>query len=1061
MNELGLSQKKSSVPLFVIGFILIFFLWTIFALVALYENYKIAELNDKMYHHPFSVSNAVLEANNDIIAMHRYMKDVVLSKNIEELDKAIALVEQHQEGVYRHFKTIKKRFLGDARTIDAAYVAFVDWQYIRNEVIVLQRNNQPLKAAAITVGKGARHVQLLTQKMDVLIDFARTKALQFKNNSEKTFEESKLSRFGLLIFIFLTGLVTVFFIVTQVRRTERASKKSEERYQGLFNNSDISIWSEDFSGVVNTLDQLRLDGVSDLKQHLEANKSLTLELAAMVKVNQVNDSSLRLFGAANEEHFLQEIGKSFGSNAISVFINELCAIWAKQGFFYSEVDFNTFDGKKIKTILTFQIPTKRSDFQAVPVSIVDITERKKTEEQLNLFSRVFNDTHEGILITEHDGTIIDVNPAFCNITGYSREEVIAQNPRMLSSGRQSPQVYVDLWQALIEKGYWKGEMWNRRKSGELYAELLTISALKGEKGRTLNYVGVFSDITHTKKQQKELELMAHYDVLTKLPNRALFYDRFLQAAAHSKRSKTLLAVCFLDLDNFKPVNDSYGHDVGDELLVEVAERIKGNIREEDTVSRQGGDEFALLLGNIEQTYLNKSLSRILDSLAEPFLIKGQTITISASLGVTLYPQDQGDVDTLIRHADQAMYEAKLKGRNGYRLFNQDYEQEISLKQRQLDEIRLALSNDELCLYYQPKVNMKTGEVYGAEALIRWQDPKKGLIPPLDFLPILEETPLEIQLGRWVIDQALEQVARWEDQGVSLEISVNIAPYHLRSASFVSRLGSALLKHPSLKPHNLQLEVLESSALGDTKVINNIIKSCQEELGVKVALDDFGTGYSSLTHLRNLPVETIKIDQSFVGDMLDDPDDYSIIDGVINLASAFNRTVIAEGVETTEHGLMLLLLGCNYAQGYCISRPLPVEKFLVWMNSYQPNNEWRRLAKSMESESKRHAQVLQLAIGQWFKKVEASIQSQADEECDWPIMDATKCFCGAWIAHERHEGLFEAGWLAQLIVAHEKLHSVGDSLRKLYHEGKTQAALDGLSVLREEMEKVEAFLNEAE
>ncbi|MFT5663728.1 MAG: diguanylate cyclase (GGDEF)-like protein/PAS domain S-box-containing protein [Gammaproteobacteria bacterium] len=573
-------------------------------------------------------------------------------------------------------------------------------------------------------------------------------------------------------------------------------------------------------------------------------------------------------------------------------------------------------------------------------SFRDISQRKQDEDQLQLSARVFKQAHEGIMITDAAGTIVDVNPTFTEITGYSYEDAIGNNPRMFHSGRQSPKFYSAMWQTILEKGYWQGEVWNRNKNGELFAENLTISALKDEEDVTTHYVCLFSDITEIKQQRQQLELMAHYDMLTNLPNRVLFADRFTQIIAHTKRTKTQLAVCFLDLDNFKPVNDTYGHEVGDRLLVEVATRIKGTLREGDTASRQGGDEFALLLSDITSIIqCEKMLRRIHLALVQPFVIRGHTLKISASLGVTLYPIDDADLGTLLRHADQAMYQAKSAGKNQFHFFNAERDQQLKEKNYRLDEIQQALTNNELILYYQPKVNMRTGEVFGAEALIRWLHPEKGLIPPLNFLPLIDGTALEIQIGNWVINQGLQQLDDWHKQGMKLEVSVNISSHHLLSPTFIAEFDKALARYPAVQANCLQLEILESSALGDLQAISTIIKTCQDNYGVSIALDDFGTGYSSLTHLRNLSANTIKIDKSFVLNMLKDADDYAIINGVIGLANAFNRKVIAEGVETIEHGLMLLEMGCEQAQGYGIARPMPAENILTWLDDNKANDEW--------------------------------------------------------------------------------------------------------------------------
>jgi len=678
----------------------------------------------------------------------------------------------------------------------------------------------------------------------------------------------------------------------------------------------------------------------------------------------------------------------------------------------------------------------------------DITDRKEAQEKLQLSSRVFSDTHEGITITDDKMNIIDVNPAFCDITGYSREEVLGRNPRILSSGKQSPEFYQDMWQHINEQGHWQGEMWNRKKDGELYAELLTISALKDELENVVNYVGIFTDITSSKKQQEQLSLMAHYDVLTGLPNRALFTDRFTQAIAHSKRTEHQLAVCFLDLDNFKPVNDNYGHEAGDQLLIEVAKRITANIREEDTVSRQGGDEFALLLNDIESfAQCEQTLQRIHYALAKPFLIDDTPHKITASSGVTLYPRDDSDIDTLLRHADQAMYQAKLEGKHRYHLFNPEHDQRTIEKHHQLDEIEQALANNEFQLYYQPKVNMVTGKVFGAEALIRWIHPEKGLIPPLDFLPLIDNTELEIKVGNWVINQALSQLDAWNQQGIQIEVSINIASHHLLSETFFTELESALVKYSSVDSQCLQLEILESSALGDLNAISTIIETCQGALGVKVALDDFGTGYSSLTHLRCLPANTIKIDQSFVRDMLDDPSDYAIIDGIIGLSDSFNREVIAEGVETTKHGLMLLMMGCNEAQGYGISRPLPADNFPQWLEGYTPNQEWRLCGNKHRSTKENKVELFRLITDHWRDTFINNIQSPPDGVEHWPIMNSRHCPCGTWIKRAKQEQLFEGEGLSQLNNAHEALHLVAQALQYQYQEGDIDGARKGLPELQ--------------
>ena len=444
------------------------------------------------------------------------------------------------------------------------------------------------------------------------------------------------------------------------------------------------------------------------------------------------------------------------------------------------------------------------------------------------------------------------------------------------------------------------------------------------------------------RQQADQKLMqlAHYDTLTGLPNRSLLSDRFLQAQAHNERTKGLLAVCFLDLDDFKPINDVYGHDAGDQLLKQVSKRLLGAVRGDDTVSRLGGDEFILLLGEI--TDVNEcelSLKRVIALLAEPYEIEGESLSVSASVGYTLSQSPNDELDVLIRQADHAMYSAKSKGKNNYSLFDVGLDQRKSKHQRALLTLKRAYLEGELCLYYQPKVNMSTGVVYGMEALIRWQDPKRGLIAPLEFLPILDATELEILVGDWVVSEALRQMSVWKAQGLEIEVSVNISSYHLLSGDFTVNLAKALSEQPSVTPGLLQLEVLESSILGDIGSIRQVLGACSDALGVKIALDDFGTGYSSLAHLRSLPAGTVKIDRSFIRDVLHDANDFAIVKAVIGLTESFNLDVIAEGVESVEQGLALLEMGCECAQGYAISRPMPAIDVLPWLGSYQANATW--------------------------------------------------------------------------------------------------------------------------
>ncbi len=572
-------------------------------------------------------------------------------------------------------------------------------------------------------------------------------------------------------------------------------------------------------------------------------------------------------------------------------------------------------------------------------TIVDVNERKSAELQQQLAASVFSHAREGIMITDAAGNIVRVNDTFSQITGYGREEAVGKNTRMLSSGRHAPVFFETMWSDLKEKGYWSGEIWNRRKDGEVYAELETISAVCDEKGVVQHYVALFTDITPLKDHQRQLEHVAHYDGLTGLPNRVLLADRLQQAMVQAQRRGQSLAVAFLDLDGFKAVNDQYGHAMGDALLNALANRMKEALREEDSLSRFGGDEFVAVLVDLNSpTDCEPVLERLLQAVCAPLQLGVETVQVSASIGVTLYPQDCGDADLLMRHADQAMYLAKLAGKNRYHLFDVAHDVVSKSMREGLEQVRIALERREFVLYYQPKVNMRSGLVIGAEALIRWQHPQRGLLPPGLFLPIIENHAMSVELGEWVISSALSQMAQWRESGLKLSVSVNIGARQLQQNGFVERLQTLLSEWPQVPPQALELEILETSALEDISQVSAVILACQA-LGVRFALDDFGTGYSSLTYLKRLPAELLKIDQSFVRDMLTDTDDLAIVQGVIGLAKAFRRNVIAEGVETIAHGELLLPLGCELAQGYGIARPMPAADIPSWVKTWKPDPSW--------------------------------------------------------------------------------------------------------------------------
>jgi len=574
-------------------------------------------------------------------------------------------------------------------------------------------------------------------------------------------------------------------------------------------------------------------------------------------------------------------------------------------------------------------------------------EKNRSEETLKRAASVFTHANEGIIITDASATIIEVNDTLCRITGYSKSEVLGKNPRILQSGRHSAQFYKNMWNTLNTDGHWRGEIWNCRKDGEVYPEMVTISAVKDAEGQVQHYVSLSTDISEIKFNEGKLERIAHYDLLTNLPNRVLLAKRLNQAIKHSQLQQNSLAVAFMDLDGFKAINDNYGHDIGDQFLVEVSNGLKASLRAGDTIARIGGDEFIIIMANLDEfSDCEHVLNRLLKSASAPVNIAEAVMQVSASIGVTVFPQDNVDADQLIRHADQAMYVAKQGGKNRYHQFDLEQDNAINSYNKSIDNVRVALDRKEFVLHYQPKVNMRSGEVIGVEALLRWEHPESGLIPPLEFLPVIEGHGISLKVGEWVIDAALTQISHWQRRGISLPVSVNISAHQLQQDNFTSRLQTLLAAHPDVDPGYLELEILETSALQDTFQVSSTMNACHD-LGVSFALDDFGTGYSSLTYLKRLPAYLIKIDQSFVRDMLDDTDDLAIVEGVVGLAKAFKREVIAEGVESVEHGVALIHLGCVLAQGYGIAKPMPANQVSQWLTTWKANESWLALSGNQE------------------------------------------------------------------------------------------------------------------
>ncbi len=654
--------------------------------------------------------------------------------------------------------------------------------------------------------------------------------------------------------------------------------------------------------------------------------------------------------------------------------------------------------------------------------------REKTEalarsnERLEQLATVFTHAREGVIITDAAGDIVEVNAAFSRITGFDHDEVLGRNPRFLRSGRHGPSFYREMWQSLERDGYWSGEIWNRRKSGELYPQQMTITAVHDEQGRTVQYVALVNDISDIKQHERQIEYASNYDALTGLPNRHLLAERLKHSMLQMQRHGSGLAVIYLDLDGFKAVNEAFGHDMGDRLLCQLADRLQGALRSGDSVSRLGGDELVVVLLDVaERTAAEPLLASLLESITEPFVIGDNELRASASLGVTFYPQpEEVDADQLMRQADQAMYRAKLAGKGRYQFF--DREEDVATRglHESQRRIRQGLEDDEFVLFYQPKVNMRSGEVFGAEALIRWQHPERGLLAPGQFLPLVENDDLALVMGEWVIHRALDQVARWNEQGLALSVSVNVFARQLQQDGFVAGLRLALARCSTVSPGQFEIEVLETSALADMDKVSSIIDQCQA-MGVKCALDDFGTGYSSLSYLKCLPAAVLKIDQSFVRDMLDDPEDLAILNGVLGLARAFDRAPIAEGVETVRHGDVLLDLGCDLGQGYGIARPMPAADLPAWIETWRPSDSW------CDRPSKSDVQLRLIFAMVEHRSWIAAVAEFLDSGQRPPALETADCGFGLWLREHDDSLDLPPDKLRELNDLHDEVHRLGCAL----------------------------------
>jgi diguanylate cyclase (GGDEF)-like protein/PAS domain S-box-containing protein len=556
--------------------------------------------------------------------------------------------------------------------------------------------------------------------------------------------------------------------------------------------------------------------------------------------------------------------------------------------------------------------------------VSDITERHQADKRLRLAAAAIASTRDGIVITDLDVRVLAVNPAYTEITGYTEAEMLGKNPRLLQSGRHDRAFYQAMWASIHETGYWRGEVWNRRRNGELYPQWLTITIVRGRRGLASHYVGVLTDLSQIRYAEAQLEHLAHHDPLTDLPNRLLAHSRLAHALDQAQRHAQRIGVLIIDLDRFKTINDSLGHPAGDELLRILAQRLRERLRDEDTLARLGGDEFLVIMEYLhrpeEAAAVAQSLLRLLAK--QPFhLPGGHEVFINASIGLSLYPEDGQTATELLQHADAAVYQAKEQGRSTYRFYTEALTQAANERLGLESRLRRALERGEFVLHYQPLVSVPMGRIIGVEALVRWQPPDGALVPPMRFIPLAEETGLIVALGEWVLRTACAQAKAWLEAGSPLLLAVNLSARQFQTVDIVEQVR-AVLADTGLPAVALELEITESTLMEQGQQAITTLNALKA-LGVRLAIDDFGTGYSSLAYLKRFPINKLKIDQSFVRDIPNDPGDMEIAAAIIALARTLRLEVLAEGVELPEQLVFLRAKGCDSYQGYLFSQPVPV------------------------------------------------------------------------------------------------------------------------------------------
>lgn len=637
----------------------------------------------------------------------------------------------------------------------------------------------------------------------------------------------------------------------------------------------------------------------------------------------VNEPAANLFGRSSKELIGQNFMYPLASNELQ------------------EIDIIKPNGQ----VLTVEMNVKEgawADQSAWILSLRDVTEKKHKIEQLEIASHVFKHAHEGIMVTDVNSILVEVNQSFLDMTGYTRTELIGKNPKVIKSDQHNEQFYELMHKSIKDFGYWKGEIWGKHKNGNFFPVFLTVTAVKNMDNQVINYIGFCYDMELLKKQEDLIKHMKLFDPLTNLPNQYNLSDTLADLMTKTREGDLNLIIAYISIDgihseqNRKILTDKDK----DLLIVLIADRLSHVLKKDIFLARISHSDFVAIFKTTNTILtVNPIIQKLSIELALPYEVCAKTVSLSSNIGVTSYPQDLILYpEELIRQSHLAAYEAKYANENQYKLFDRPMELQKIKQTHQINEIKNAITRNQLLVFYQPKINMQTGEIIGAEALLRFQHPQRGLLSPAQFLPNTTNHSIFIDIGEWVLEHVLQQLEQWEHLKMSIPISINISPYHLQQENFLSRLFEIMAKHPKVSSHLIELEILETELVQNSAHVKKIIQECKKR-GVLFALDDFGTGYSSLTYLKELPASWIKLDQTFVRDSVSKPENISILEACIQMCKLLNRKVIAEGVETIQHGKLLLYLGCVNAQGYAISRPISAENFRQWIDQWISSSEW--------------------------------------------------------------------------------------------------------------------------